>query len=173
MTDTNNEATKRRLPWLPQLRSRWWTALLGVSLMANLLIGGLVLGQAWRLGPESRMAGASYVQLVPRSFFRNLSGERRKELMQIVRDNRDDLRNLRDQFESSGLKLADALEKDNFSIEDVRSTVTSFTTGTESLAARGGEVVVKIVASLTAEERKQLAQAIRDRDARTKKKKRD
>ena len=33
-----------RRPWLPQLRSRWWTLLLGVSLMANLLVIGLALG---------------------------------------------------------------------------------------------------------------------------------
>ena len=159
--------------WLPQLRSRWWTLLLGLSLMLNLLVGGVIVGGAFGPHRAERLAGASYVQLIPRNFFRSLSRERRDELMQIVKDNRDDLRGLRDAYESNSLKLADALEKDSFSIDDVRSTVTAFSTGTESLAARGGDVVVKIVSQLTPEERKQLAQSIRQRDDKGGRRKRD
>jgi hypothetical protein len=94
-------------------------------------------------------------------------------LMQIVKDNRDELRSLRDASESASLRLADVLDKENFSIDDVRQTVTAFSTGTESLAARGGEVVVKIVSQLTPEERKLLAAAIRERDSRARKRKKD
>jgi hypothetical protein len=93
--------------------------------------------------------------------------------MQIVRDNRDELRNLREASEGASLKLADVLDKENFSIDEVRQTVTAFSTGTESLAARGGEVVVKIVSQLTPEERKRLATAIRDRDAKGNKRKKN
>jgi hypothetical protein len=49
--------------------------------------------------------------------------------------------------------------------------VSAFTTGTESLAAKGGDVVVKIVSQLTPEERKILAQTIRQREARSKRRK--
>lgn len=163
---------KSRFRWLPQLRSRWWTVLLGLSLMLNLLVGGIIAGARFSEGRD-RLVGASYVQLIPRKFFRDISGERRSLLMQIVRDNRDDLRTLRAASESTSLKLAEALEKENFSIDDVRQSVTAFSTGTESLAARGGDVVVKIVSQLTAEERKLLAAAIRDRDERSKRRKRD
>ena len=162
-----------RFTWLPQLRSRWWTVVLGLSLMLNLMIGGIVAGAKFGGGPEGRMMGASYVQLIPRKFFRDISGERREALMQIVKDNRDELRNLRDASEGASLRLADVLDNENFSIDDVRQTVTGFSTGTESLAARGGEVVVKIVGQLTPEERKLLAAAIRDRDSRGRKRKKD
>jgi uncharacterized membrane protein len=167
MTDqTPNPAT--RGSWLPQLRSRWWTALLGLSLMLNLAIAGMFIGHR-TFGPRTdRLSGASYVQLIPRSFFRSLSDERRREIMQILRESRDDLRNLRRDFEGNGAKLAEVLEKDAFSIDEVKATVTAFSTGTESLAARGGEVVVKIVSQLTPDERKQLAAAIRARDERKK-----
>lgn len=162
-----------RFSWIPQLRSRWWTAVLGVSLMLNLMIGGIVAGARFGEGRGDRMTGASYVQLIPRKFFRDISSDRRNALMQIVRDNRDELRNLREASEGSGLKLADVLDDQNFSIDEVRKTVAAFSTGTESLAARGGEVVVKIVNQLTPDERKFLAAAIRDRDLRGKKRKKD
>jgi uncharacterized membrane protein len=169
MTDLNE--TKPTRTWLPQLRSKWWTALLGLSLMANLLVGGVLLGGFFGKHRMERLAGVSYVQLIPRNFFRELPQDRRQQLMQIVRDNRDALRDLRDTSEASSLKLADALEQPSFSIEEVQKTVSAFTTGTESLAAKGGDVVVKIVSQLTPEERKILAQTIRQREARSKRRK--
>jgi uncharacterized membrane protein len=152
--------------WLPRLVSRWWSLLLGLSLMLNLLVGGIIAGSRFGDGRMERLTGASYVQLIPRKFFHDLSGDRRDTLMQIVKDNRDGLRDLRNASEATSLKLADVLEKPDFSIDDVRQTVTAFSTGTESLAARGGELVVKIVSQLTPEERKLLAAAIREREAR-------
>jgi uncharacterized membrane protein len=162
---TDNPQTKPRWGWLPQLRSRWWTLLLGLSLMLNLMVGGIVFGDRFGGGRADRLMGASYVQLIPRNFFRQLSHDRRKQLMEIVRESRDDLRGLRSQYEGTSVKLAEVLEKDTFSPEELRQSVSAFSTGTESLAARGGEVVIKIVNQLTPEERKQLAQAIRQRDA--------
>jgi uncharacterized membrane protein len=164
MTELNE--TKPARTWLPQLKSKWWTALLGVSLMANLLVGGMMVGGFFGKHRMERLAGVSYIQLIPRNFFRELPHDRRQQLMQIVKDNRDTLRDLRENSEASGLKLAEALEQPTFSIEDVKKTVSGFTTGTESLAARGGDVVVQIVAQLTPEERKVLAQVIRERDTR-------
>jgi uncharacterized membrane protein len=159
--------------WLPQLRSRWWTLLLGLSLMLNLLVGGMLFGSRFGEMRDIRLSGASYVQLIPRSFFRELSNDRRKELMKIVRDNRDDLRGLRQQYEGSSLKLAEVLEKETFSQDELRQSVLAFTTGTESLAARGGDVVIEIVVRLTPGERKLLAQAIRKRDEAGRKRRRD
>jgi uncharacterized membrane protein len=171
MTETNE--IKSPKSWWPQLTSKWWTALLGLSLMANLLVGGIVLGGFFGKQRMERLAGVSYVQLIPRNFFRELSNDRRKELMQIVRDNRDDLKQLRDTSAATSLKLADALEQPTFSIEEVQKTVAAFTTGTESLAAKGGDVVVKIVTQLTPEERKILATSIREREARGNRKKKN
>ncbi len=159
--------------WLPQLQSRWWTLLLGLSLMLNLLVGGVIFGDRVAGGRMDRLVGASYVQLIPRSFFRELSRERRHELLQIVRESREDLRGLRSQYEGTSLKLAEVLEKEAFTPDELRQAVSAFSTGTESLASRGGEVVVKIVSQLTSEERKLLAQAIRKRDETGKKRRKD
>ncbi len=159
-----------RRTWLPQLKSRWWTLLLGLSLMVNLLIGGMVVGRLSGRGDMERLAGVSYVQLIPRRFLQELPRERRKEMMEIIRQNRPGLKNLREASEASSVKLADVLEKENFSLDEVRGTIREFATGTESLAAKGGDVVVDIVAKLTPEERKTLATAIRERGKGRKKK---
>jgi uncharacterized membrane protein len=171
MTIENQTPVKKS--WLPQLQSRWWTALLGLSLMLNLAVGGLIFGDRMGNARMERLSGASYVQLIPRSFFRELSRERRQELMQIVKDSREDLRGLRSQYEGTSLKLAEALEKDVFAPEEVQQAVTAFSTGTESLAAKGGDVVIEIVSQLTPDERKLLAQAIRKRDEAGKKRRKN
>lgn len=155
---------------LPPLRSRWWTLLLGLSLMLNLLIGGLAVGRFVGGGPMERMMGASYVQLIPRSFFADLTKERRRELLDIIRNNRDELRDLRAASDATSLALAADLEKQPFSATDVQNTVSKFSTGTESLAARGGSIVVEIVSMLTPDERQLLARSIRERADRRKKK---
>jgi uncharacterized membrane protein len=152
--------------WLPVLRSRWWVLLLGLSLMANLLIGGMIVGRFIANGPPDRLVGASYVQLVPRRFFHDLPGERRRELMELLRDNRPDLRALRQATEQTSLKLADALSAPDYNEADVARVVAEFSAGTESLAARGGAVVLEIVKRLTPEERLALAEAIRSRGKR-------
>lgn len=157
----NTSSLQRR--WLPELRSRWWSLVLGLSLMLNLLVGGIAVGHIWRGGPPERLAGASYVQLIPRKFFFELPSDRRREFLDILKANRDDFRALRKSSEQTGLKLADDLEKTPFSIDDVRATISAFATGSESLAAKGGSVVVEIVSKLTPDERQALAEAIRER----------
>ena len=46
------------------------------------------------------------------------------------------------------------------------AAIDAFTTGSESLAAGGGTVVMEIISKLSPEERKLLAVSIRDRAAR-------
>ena len=149
--------------WLPALRSRWWTVLLGLSLMLNLAIGGMIAGKFLEHGPRDRLVGASYVQLVPRRFFHDLPRERRRQLMDIVHNNRPDLRALREAAGQTSLRLADALASPDYKEENVVKVIAEFSTGTQSLAARGGTVVLDIVRLLTPEERQALAAAIRER----------
>lgn len=152
--------------WLPQLRSRWWTLLLGVSLMANLLVIGLAVGVGLDGGRAERIMGASYIQLIPRDFLRQLPRQRRDELMGVVHDRLHELRGLRATSQNSPLKLADALEKPGATDADIRAAVDSFTTGSGSLAAGGAAVVMEIVGRLTPDERLLLAEAIRERARR-------
>jgi hypothetical protein len=162
--DGNTGAGKRR--YLPQLRSRWWTLLLILSLMANFLVVGLALGFRFEGGRPERMMGASYIQLVPRDFLRQLPRERRAELMGVVHGKLHQLRELRATSQASPLLLADALDNPNATDADIKAAVDAFTTGSGSLAAGGGAVVLDMVAKLTPDERKLLAQSIRDRAAR-------
>jgi uncharacterized membrane protein len=114
-----------------------------------------------------RMMRDSFVQLVPRKFFVDLPSQRRKELVQFLRDHRDEIRTLREASQTTVAKLADALE--NYDAATVKSVIDSFTTGSESLAAKTGAVVMDLVAKLTPEERKKLAEIIRERDNRKQK----
>jgi uncharacterized membrane protein len=153
-------------PWFPSLRSRWWTVLLVVSLMANLVIGGMIAGRYVSRGPHDRIVGAGYVQLVPRRFFQDLPPERRRLLMDVLRASRQDLRALRQANEEISLRLADALGAADYSEEAVAKVIAEYTTGSGSLAARGGAVALDIVRRLTPEERKALAASIRERARR-------
>jgi hypothetical protein len=83
--------------------------------------------------------------------------------MDIVHNNRPDLRVLREATGQTSLKLADALAAADYKEEEVAKVIAEFSTGTQSLAARGGTVVLDIVRRLTPEERQALAAAIRER----------
>jgi Heavy-metal resistance len=163
MSDTRVKSWHR---FVPQLRSRWWTALLGLSLMANLLVAGLVLGSRYR--GDDRIMGANAVQVFPRSFLSSLPRDRRNELMGVVRR---DMRGLRDMREGSSeeiLKLADALEKDTGDLSLIRPAIAGYATGPDSLAARTVTLVTGVIEKMTPEERKSLASAIRERASRVK-----
>lgn len=160
-----SEAKSGLSRFLPGLRSHWWTVLLGLSLMANLLIGGLMLGQRYRHGAGDRLAVSAAAQLIPRKFFFDLPGERRQELLKIVRDNMKELRGLRDGSAESVMQLATALEAEPFDADAVRTAVESYSIGKESLAVRSSTIVRDLIARLTPDERKSLASAIRERGA--------
>ncbi len=172
-SESTTPAGRPKRHWLPQLKSRWWTLLLGLSLMVNLLIGGLAIGFRMGDGPVERIAGITYIQLIPRSFLGELPRERRDQLMDIVRSRSQELRALRSQSRAAPLKLADALEMQTYDPAAVKTAIDAFTTGSGSLAAGGGNVVMEIVGQLTPEERQLLATAIRDRAERGDRRKRN
>jgi uncharacterized membrane protein len=149
--------------YIPTLKSRWWTGLLGLSLMANLLVGGILIGRNFRHNMLEDSVQNSLAQFVPRKFVEDLPRERRKEIMGILRENRQDMHALRQDFDSKALQLADALDVENYDATAVKTLIENFTTGSQSLAARGAAVVVELVGKLTPAERKDLAAAIRDK----------
>ena len=155
--------TKQR--FIPELRSPWWAALLVVSLMGNLLVGGAAVGAKLHGRPMQQLLMANRPQLLPRNFFFDLPRERRRELMDIVRKNKDQLAENRTAADQSSLKLADALEQTNFDLSKAKSIVEEFTLGNNSFAARGNDIIMEIISKLTPEERKKLAEAIRVRSA--------
>ncbi len=151
---------------VPQLHSRWWTVLLVLSLCINLLVAGSIAGRVLHGPPQpDGIAAQGFGQLVPRKFFGDLPRDRREELLSVIRSNRDEFRAMRDQAQATALKLADVLSDPNYDPEKARAVIADFTTGANSLAARGGSVSMALLDKLTKDERILLANEIRDRAA--------
>jgi hypothetical protein len=153
----NSKITAR----IPQLQSRWWTVLLALSLMANLLIIGAGLGHKFGPHRNDEMERQDMMQLVPRKFISELRDDRRDEIMDFLRGNKVELKTLRDASRVTALKLADALE--NYDAATVKSVIEAFTTGSTSLAAQRGVILNELITKLTPDERKSLATAIKER----------
>ena len=159
----SDDGTVSKSRYMPAKSSRWWSVLLVGSLAINLLIGGAVVTRfVMHDGPE-RFIGASYTQLIPRRFFAEIPRERRKVLLDILKQYRKDFREDRNASETAASKLADALLIEPYDVEKVKLVINEFAGQTGKLAARGGDAALDIIALLSAEERKLLADAIRDR----------
>jgi uncharacterized membrane protein len=162
MTDTPITLVEKPTP---PSRSKWWKLLLIISLMANLLVAGAAVGHFFKGRHFGEPMQQNFVQLIPRKFFDDLSNDRRRELMQVLRENRDDFKNMRQKSGAAALQLATALESPTYDSAAIRGVIDDFSTGRESLAGKAGAIVFEVINKLTPEERKQLAASIRDRSA--------
>jgi uncharacterized membrane protein len=143
--------------------SRWWTALLIVSLALNVLIGAATATRFFVKERTERVTGAGYVQLVPRKFLADLPRERRRELLAVFKQFRDEFRDGRRAARESAAKLADALEAEPYDAAAVKAVADEFARSGSGMIVHGVEAAVQFVARLTPEERKQLALRIRER----------
>ena len=159
----SDDGTISKSRYWPAQGSRWWSALLIGSLAINLFIGGAVATRIIRHDGPERFIGASYTQLIPRRFFAELPGERRRVLLDIIKKYRKDFRVDREGSEAAAAKLADALLIKPYDVEKVKLVVNEFAGQTGKLAARGGDAALDIIALLSPDERKILAETIRDR----------
>ena len=167
----SNDGTTTKSRYWPGQGSRWWSALLIASLALNLLIGAAIATRFFTHGGPQRFIGAGYTQLIPRGFFAEMPRDRRKILLDILRQYRKDFRAEREGTESVAAKLADVLVSEPYDVEKVKLVVGEFATQSGKLAARGGDAALDIIGRLTPEERKILAEAIRDRANRSKNRK--
>ena len=164
----SDDGTTTKSRYWPSQGSRWWSALLIASLALNLFIGGAMATRyLTRDGPQ-RFIGASYAQLIPRSFFAEMPSDRRKVLLDILKQYRKDFRAERQGTEAVAAKLADALVTEPYDVAKVKLVVSEFAGQSGKLAARGGDAALDIIALLSPEERKILADAIRNRASRSK-----
>ncbi len=152
-------------------RSKWWLVLLVVSLALNLLVGGAMLARGLTRESPERLMGTSYTQLIPRGFFREIPRERRREILDILKKYRKEFQADRDTTEDVAAKFGEALGAEPYSAENVNAVVAEFAEKSRNLAARGGAAALEIIGTLTPEERRILAKAIRERAARGKGKK--
>jgi uncharacterized membrane protein len=164
MSATETPVAPRRR-WLPELKSRWWSALLIASLAINLLIAAAVATHFVRDGggrPEG-LGRPSYAQLIPRKFFADLPRERRRELLDVLKKYRGDFRTGREEARANALKLADALDAEPFDSTRANEATAAFAASGNAMVQRASSLAVEFIAKLTPEERKMLAQRIRDR----------
>ncbi|MBG1232205.1 periplasmic heavy metal sensor [Aestuariivirga litoralis] len=161
MSDLPTSRAPRR-NWMPDTSSGFWRFCLIASLVLNLVILGLLAGRIYRGNPMGKPP-VNYGQFVPREFFFDVGRERRRELDKPFRDSREKFDALRDQADDSANKLADLLTAPEFKIDEVNALIDGFTTGRQSVAAEGAQVLKDFFTKLTPEERGLLATAIKER----------
>lgn len=144
-------------------RFNWLKAALVASLAVNLLFVGagvarFMVGE----GPE-RMAGLSQMQLIPRKFFGDLGGARKAELLQVMRAYVPAFRDGRHAAREQVMAVAAALEAEPYDAVKLKAAVDQFAERNRTLATDGADAALTLIGSLSPEERKLLAQRIRER----------
>jgi Spy/CpxP family protein refolding chaperone len=158
----------------PGRSRRWLVPLLVASVAINLVIvSAAVSGQYWSEHGERRSVHRS-ADLMPRSFFRELADERRSELVEVFRARKPEYREQRQALRDSAAALADALEREPFDARLAQSAIADHTAGSHQLVDLGAAAAGELVEALTPDERRALAEAIRNRleEARERRKRR-
>lgn len=147
-------------------RDRWLKAALVASLAVNLLfVGAGVTRFLMGEGPD-RISGLSQVQLIPRKFFGDLDRERKAELLRVFRQFGPAFRDGRRAAREEIVAVAEALEAEPYDPARLKATVDGFSARHVALVNAGGQAALTLIAQLTPEERKLLAQHIRQRSER-------
>jgi hypothetical protein len=157
-TGTATPSVSGRFPWIK--------AALVASLAVNLLFVGAGVARFMVHEPPERVAGLSQVQLIPRKFFGELDGARKAELLGVFRAMGPAFREGRRAAREEIAVLASALEAEPYDEARVKAAVDSFSARSENLVAAGGQAALTMIAKLTPQERKLLAQHIRQRNDR-------
>lgn len=137
--------------------------LLVVSLALNLLVGGMVAARfIWHERMQS-FSGASHTQLLPRRFLSDLSDDRRKELLAILKTYRASFSEGRSNLSDAAAKVAAALKATPYDEAALKASVAGFTKVGGDMVANGEAAMLDIISRLTPEERASLAQRIIER----------
>ncbi|QIG49664.1 periplasmic heavy metal sensor [Nordella sp. HKS 07] len=141
----------------------WTKLLLVASLAVNLLIAGAA-GMSY-FAPEriERWSGASFTQLLPRSFLTELPDERRREFLDLLKSRRDAFRESRQDMTAAAQRFADALERNPYDEAQVNAAIDDFTRLSNDMVDSGTLMTRQIIQKLTPVERSKLAAAVRDR----------
>ena len=141
----------------------WTMFLLVASLAINLLIAGAIGMRYFSPERMERWSGASFTQLLPRRFLSDLPEDRRREFLDLLKSRRDAFRQSRQEMTAAAQRFADALEREPYDKAQADAAVDDFTKLSAGLVDSGTVVTRQVVEKLTPEERKLLAQAVRDR----------
>lgn len=147
-------------------RINWIIVALVASLGLNLLVAGAVAARWYvGMGPE-RYARLTQTQLIPRYFFRDLDRARRVELLAAFKAQDKEIREGRRAVKAQVIALADALEAEPYDAARVRAAVEGFTAQSEALFVAGSTAAMALLDKLTPEERRIMAQHLRNREDR-------
>jgi uncharacterized membrane protein len=153
----------------PRRRINWLVVALVASLAVNLLfIGGGIARWYVGFGPE-RYARLTQAQLIPRFFFRDLDRSRRMELLGVFRAQDKEIREGRKAVKAQVLELADALDAEPYDPARVKAAVEGFSAKSEALFMTGSTAALAVIDQLTPEERRMMAQHLRNREDRGRK----
>ncbi len=160
MTATDHSATA---PPKPKASWRWTSILLVVSLALNCLMAGAIAARWFREERMERFSGGSFTQLLPRRFMGDLPRDRRNELMSILGDHRKDFRTGRAALRQAAANIAKALETDPLDQDGLNKAIDIFDQQATGLIDKGSDVTRLVFDKLSFEERKMLANRIRER----------
>jgi uncharacterized membrane protein len=141
----------------------WTMFVLVASLAVNLLIAGAAGMRYFYPDRLERWSGASFTQLLPRRFLSDLPEDRRREFLDMLKSRREVFRESRAGMRDVALRFADALEGNPYDEARVTQAVRDFTKLSTQMVDSGTLVTLQIVQKLTPEERRQLAQQVRER----------
>lgn len=152
------------------MKRGWLWIVVLVSLALNLFLGGLVTGRWLGGAPQGGLRTANPTDIVmpfnPRQFLRSLPGERRKEIMKLIKGRTGEVRRAFRAVPAAREEIIAALESDPFDAARLEAAFAG-TRGRfdEAVGAIHG-VILSLADELTPEERKLMAGAIRDKAAK-------
>lgn len=142
-------------------RWNWLKIALVASLAVNLLFGGAAVARLLTGDAPVRFAMLSQVQLVPRKFLGELDGERRRELLDVIRPYNKIFRDGRLRVRAEITAIAEALEAEPYDSVKVTAALSRFRAESVDLVDEGGRAALDMFAKLSADERKLLARHLR------------
>jgi uncharacterized membrane protein len=151
---------------LPPQSTSWWSwlnILLVVSLALNLFVLGAIAADRFGSRQREQAFGPQLTQLMPRKFLRSLDGDRRREIVGLVRNHRLAVREGREELKAKALAIADALDADPYDATALTAAVGDFGKTSNGMVDQGLGIAAEVLRDLTPGERVALALAIRDR----------
>ena len=138
------------------MKSKWVTVVLCISIAANLVLGGFVLGQGMKRPPQF---GSDPVRAFPR-WMRQLPSPRREELRPYVREHFRAMRPHLKGLHARHGALQEALRAEPYDHEALNAALATLRRDLEHMHAQGNAAFADFVAALSAEERRALADDI-------------
>ena len=155
--------TEARLPPPAPRRFTWKRLLLVVSLALNLFVLGAGAARLVFPPPHERFVGSTYAQLVPRRFLMDLGHDRRHELLAVLRKYGKSYADARLAARQHSVDLADALEKDPYDPASVEAAIAAYAKTGNDLVGQGQAAALDFITNLTPDERKMMAERLRQR----------